>query len=63
VTSLGVARASIVLSTPAGDFWGSSPRMSAAAPATCGQAIEVPLMEAEPVSLLCPADLMLEPGA
>lgn len=35
----------------------------ATTPATCGQAMEVPLMVAEAVSLALPADLMLEPGA
>ena len=34
----------------------------AKAPATCGDAIEVPLNVAVPVLLLCEADTMLEPG-
>jgi len=58
-----VARASMTASTSAGVRVESSSRMSAAPPATCGQAIEVPLMVAEAVSVPWPADLMLEPGA
>ena len=38
-------------------------RYSAATPATCGLAMEVPLMEVLPVSLELAAEVMLEPGA
>ena len=38
-------------------------RISAAAPATCGVAIEVPLIVFVAVSAVCQDDVMLEPGA
>jgi len=37
--------------------------MSAAAPETCGQAMEVPDLLVPPVSVFAEADLMLDPGA
>mmetsp|Transcript_110450 Transcript_110450/g.235965 ORF Transcript_110450/g.235965 Transcript_110450/m.235965 type:complete len:129 (-) Transcript_110450:1210-1596(-) len=45
------------------DFEIPWPKSSAAAPATCGQAMEVPLKVFEPVLLEWLADTMLEPGA
>ena len=38
-------------------------RYSAAAPATCGEAIDVPLIVFVAVLLVYQADVMLEPGA
>ncbi len=38
-------------------------RTSAAAPATCGAAIDVPLIVFVAVSLVCQAEVMLDPGA
>src|SRR5262245_45497287 len=49
--------------TVAGDAVGLSPRNSAAAPATCGVAIEVPLIVFVAVSLVIQAEVMLTPGA
>src|ERR1044071_558116 len=42
---------------------GSFARYRAATPATCGVAIEVPLIVFVAVSLVCHADVMLDPGA
>jgi len=42
---------------------GEDPRINAAAPATCGQAMDVPLFEVLPVSELADADTTLLPGA
>eukprot|EP00969_Alexandrium_andersonii_P038865 1703437-Alexandrium_andersonii.AAC.1 len=50
LTTPAVAVASMTLSTSAGVRLESSDRISAQAPATCGQAMEVPLMDAVPVS-------------
>jgi len=49
--------------TSAGVREGFSDKIRADTPATCGQAMEVPLMIAVAVSLLAPVDVMLEPGA
>ena len=62
-----VARESISAATCAGvhggfSFWNSS-RISAAAPATCGEAIEVPLIVFDASSLVFQADVIEEPGA
>jgi hypothetical protein len=59
----GSAAEKIAAVTCAGDAAGMSWRNSAAAPATCGVAIEVPLMVAEPVSFPPNADVMSPPGA
>src|SRR5690606_36681063 len=58
----------VPLSTSASRTWcgiayGLSARYSAAAPATCGVAIDVPLMVLESVSLPIQADVMSLPGA
>mmetsp|Transcript_59126 Transcript_59126/g.183578 ORF Transcript_59126/g.183578 Transcript_59126/m.183578 type:complete len:261 (-) Transcript_59126:721-1503(-) len=58
-----LALASMVCSTCAGERVESSASSSATPPATCGHAMEVPLMDAEAVSLLLWADVMEEPGA
>ena len=49
--------------TPVGDSVGVCWRTSAAAPATCGAAIDVPLIVFVAVSLVCQAEVMLDPGA
>ena len=49
--------------TAAGDAPGVVSRKSAATPATCGVAIEVPEIVLVAVSLVLQADVMLEPGA
>mmetsp|Transcript_31031 Transcript_31031/g.84128 ORF Transcript_31031/g.84128 Transcript_31031/m.84128 type:complete len:252 (-) Transcript_31031:236-991(-) len=58
-----VPRSIMIWSTSSGPRDVSSPRRSAAMPATCGQAIEVPLMWRDPVLLSCCADSMYVPGA
>ena len=59
----GGGRLASVLRTVAGDGRRFSSRYSAAAPATCGVAIEVPLMVLVAVLLVCHAEVMVEPGA
>ena len=49
--------------TAAGGAAGVPCRTSAAAPATCGVAIDVPLIVFVAVSFVFQADVMLEPGA
>jgi len=49
-------------STPATFIVGFASNKRAAAPATCGHAMEVPLIVACPVLLLWPADVILDPG-
>ena len=53
----------IALATVAGDAAGLPCRYSAATPATCGVAIDVPLIVFVAVSDVYHADVMLEPGA
>jgi len=48
---------------PTAERPGLSSMMRAAAPATCGHAMEVPLMEAVLLSSLWPTDVICEPGA
>ncbi len=55
--------ASINAQTSAGVASGLASRMSAAAPATCGDAIDVPLFVAEATSEVMPAERMADPGA
>ena len=63
VTLLGVAVAISWLVTVAGVAVGVALRTRAAAPATCGAAIEVPLIVAVAVLLVLHADVMPWPGA
>ena len=63
VTLFGVASAISVLATCAGVAAGFAARTSAAAPATCGGAIDVPLMVLVAVSFVFQAEVMAEPGA
>ncbi len=63
MTLFGVVAARIALWTWAGVALGLACRYSAAAPATCGVAIEVPPMVALDVSLEMPAETMSRPGA
>lgn len=49
--------------TSAGDACGWAPRYSAAAPAACGAAIDVPEYTAQPVSVRWDADVIDTPGA
>jgi hypothetical protein len=63
VTRLGVAEATSALRTCVGDSAPFAPRRRAAAPATWGEAIEVPLIVFVAVDDVYQADLMLEPGA
>src|SRR5688572_9647821 len=49
--------------TVAAEAVGSVARYSAATPATCGDAIDVPLMVLVAVSFVYQAEVMLEPGA
>ena len=63
VSVLSVALLTIVLRIVAGDAPGLDCRIRAATPATCGDAIEVPLSVAVAVSLETHAERMLEPGA
>ena len=58
-----VVAASIAAQTSAGVACGLVCRMSAAAPATCGDAIDVPLLVAAATSVAMPAETMLAPGA
>ena len=60
---LRFAALTISFLTVAGDADGLLCRNRAATPATCGDAIEVPLSVAVAVSLAFDADKMLEPGA
>src|SRR5512142_1609712 len=57
------AAASNAACTCGGVYAGCAARTSAAAPATCGEAIEVPLMVAVAVSLARPAETIPTPGA
>src|SRR3954454_11111981 len=59
----GVALSFSACCTPAGEAVGLADRYSAAAPVTCGVAIDVPLMVLVAVSLLFQAEVMLTPGA
>ena len=63
VTLFGVALATSWSRTCWGVACGVAPRTSAAAPATCGAAIEVPLMVLVAVSLVFHAEVMFSPGA
>jgi len=58
-----VASATSAFRTVAGKAVGFDCRYLAAAPATCGVAIEVPLIVFVAVSLVSHADVMLVPGA
>jgi hypothetical protein len=60
-TTLAVAAVTSALRTVAGEAPGCRPRYRAAAPATCGEAIEVPLIVFVPP--LSHVEVMLEPGA
>jgi hypothetical protein len=62
-TTYGVALMRSCASTSAGDKLSSDSRMSAAAPATCGAAMDVPLSVREAVSDLMHADRTSTPGA
>src|SRR5215211_7608218 len=59
---LRVASLNIWVATCAGVRLGVAPRMSAAPPATCGVAIDVPLIVLVAVSIVFPAEVMLTPG-
>jgi hypothetical protein len=63
VTLSSVAAARIAWVTCAGVAFGFTARYSAAAPATCGLAIEVPLRTAVPVFESMAAETISEPGA
>jgi hypothetical protein len=63
VTLFGVALATMAFRICAGVDDGFCAFSSAAAPATCGDAIEVPLIELVAVSLVFHDEVMLEPGA
>jgi hypothetical protein len=63
VTRSGVAEATSVSRTCVGERPPLAPRRRAAAPATCGEAIDVPLIVFVAVDEVYQADLMLEPGA
>src|SRR5207249_3194530 len=60
---LTLALLTIAAWTVLGDASGSVARYSAAAPVTCGVAIEVPLIVLVAVLLVIHADVMLDPGA
>ena len=62
-TALTVAAPISALATVAGVAAGFVARYSAAAPATCGVAIEVPLRMLVAVLLVFQSEVMLEPGA
>src|SRR4051794_25482157 len=62
-TTTSTVPASSPASTELGLAWGCNPRKTAAAPAACGAAIEVPLMVLVAVSLLFQSEVMLTPGA
>jgi hypothetical protein len=59
----GVAALTIAFRTVAGDATEFNCRYRAATPATCGEAIDVPLRVAVAVSLVYQDERMLEPGA
>ena len=63
VILFGVALSFNALSTAAGVAEGFASRYRAATPATCGAAIEVPLIVFVAVLLVYHAEVMLEPGA
>jgi hypothetical protein len=63
VTRFGVAEATSALRTCVGERPPLAPRRRAAAPATCGEAIDVPLIVFVAVDEVYQADLMLDPGA
>jgi len=63
VTLLGVAPLTIAALTAAGSAVGLACRISAAAPATCGVAIDVPLIVFVALSDVCHDEVMLDPGA
>ena len=63
VTTSGVARLVMVEITVLTGALGVSWRMSAATPATCGEAIEVPEIVFFAVLDVCQAEVMDEPGA
>lgn len=63
VTLLGVARLVMVEITVLTDAVDVSWRMSAATPATCGEAMEVPEIVFVAVLDVCQAEVMDEPGA
>ncbi|CAM5405502.1 hypothetical protein SNARM312S_07955 [Streptomyces narbonensis] len=63
VTTFGVAAFTRAVPTWAGVAVGLSPRYTAAAPATCGDAIDVPEMVLVALSPVFHAEVMLEPGA
>ena len=63
VTLPVVALVVIALATVAGEAAGAPCRYSAATPATCGVAIDVPLIVFVAVSDVYQLDVMLEPGA
>jgi len=63
VTASFVALESRRFATASGVRFGSPCNSNAAAPATWGHAIDVPCIRALALSLLCPAEMMLTPGA
>jgi hypothetical protein len=63
VTLLGVALLFNDVATASGVAVGLAAKYSAAAPATCGVAMDVPLMVLVAVGLLYQSDLIEEPGA
>ncbi len=63
VTTFGVAALTRAVATWAGVAVGLAARWSAAAPTTCGVAIEVPEMVFVAVSPVPQEEVMLEPGA
>ena len=63
VTALRVADEAIAEATSAGVIAGFCDNASAATPATCGEAIDVPESVRVAISDECPADTMFEPGA
>ena len=62
-TTFGVASLTRADITAEGEAAGTDERYLAAAPATCGAAIEVPLIVAVAVADEIPAETMEEPGA
>ena len=63
VTLFGVEAVISASATCAGEAAGVAPRTSAAAPATCGVAIDVPLIVLVAVSLVFQAEVIALPGA
>ena len=63
VTTFGVLAAINAVATAAGVAVGFTLRYSAATPATCGEAMDVPLIVFVAVVLVFHDDVMLEPGA